>query len=1230
MPLLDKLLPSPARARLRAVATAPRTRKWVIRLGIFLLVFGALGLFVAPPIIHRQLEVQLSRLLSRPVTVGSISFNPYTLRLEADRLHIGEPGGTGDFVDLGKFVVRLSWSSLFRLKPVMGELLLDAPQIHIVRRDPQTFNFSDLVEKFSAPSPTPPKPDAKPLQFYVGNIHVENGLIDFDDRALGQHHVVDRLQIGVPFVANLPSKVDVFIQPQLQARVDGSPLQITGEAKPFSSALTSDIAIKLQLLDLPKLVSYVPAKLPVQLNKGRLSTDLDIQFAKTAQQASVRLSGTVDLRQLALADAAGNPLFSADLLHLAAGSIEPLGGVFQLADIRIEHPVVDLVRNADGTLNLAQLGSKPAQSDTTPSTAPAPSAAAPTKAAPPPNFSLHQFTLDNGEVHLQDLQAGARLGLSQLAVNLSDLSTQAHAPAHYTVHVALDQGGTIGTEGTLNLADHQLAADLSLEQLALNAFQPYLAQVLAARLSQGTAGAKVAAKADWSGPAFGLQLGTSELHLDGLRLEPAHGGTPELTLGHAGVALEALDLAARQARVSSVKLEGLQVNAERAPDGSINLLQQPAPKTAPAKSPDRPAQPRKPATTAPAQAPWHYSVDAIELDKSGASFVDHGTSQPVSLTVSALQAKLQHFGSDTATPLQFELSGKLQQKGALQLQGSGTLEPLKLSLQVDGKQLDVAAVAPYFDAQLNAVIASALLDVKGTADLARDRQQWKVRYAGDVGLGSVRMLDKATSDLFAGWRTLSVTKIKAAYDERGTDVQLGRIALNNFYARILLNANGRLNLSDFMAQENAPTTSLTRSNGPAAPAAPAAPQPTAPSPAGNAPPLHLGFGQILLHVGKIDYSDSFIKPNFSAHLVEIEGDIGAFGTESTQPARVAVLAKLNGNGPVSINGSVNPLVKPPFLDMTATTRDVELSNFTAYSTKYAGYPIVKGKLNVDLHYMLDQNRLNANNHLFIDQLTFGDHVDSPTATNLPVRLAISLLKDSRGEIDVNVPVSGSLDDPQFSAGSLIWHAFLNIIEKAVTSPFSLLAGAFGGSEELGYVAFQPGSAALGDTETKKLDTLAKALSDRPGIKLDLTARVDPALDTPGLKQAAVDRQVKRQKLKDLVGKGQSVDVESVTLAPAEYDKYLRRAYDDASIKKPRNFVGLAKSLPPDQMKQLLLDNVTVGELDLNNLAQQRAGAVQGWFQGKVDASRIFVVAPRMDAAGIADKGPSTRVEFSLK
>jgi hypothetical protein len=1221
---LSQLVPAALLVKLRGIAGARRTRAWGLRLAALLVLFGLFGFLAVPPLIHHRAEQALSQLLNRPVTIGAISFNPYSLSLEADRVRIGEPGGQGEFVDLGEFLVRGSWTSLFRLKPVIREVFLARLQLKIVRSDAQTFNFSDLVERFSEPSA--PQPPGKPVLFSVSNIHMDDGRIDFDDRLLGQQHSVDHIQLSIPFIANLPSKVDIFSQPMLQASVDGSAVLIEGKTKPFNGSFNSDVRVRLEQLDLPRLMSYAPSRLRLQLAQGRLSTDLDIRFAMSGERASVELSGTADLNELELLDAGARPLFKLDALHVAAGSVEPLLDVVHLDELRIDHPVLALSRDRQGTLNLLSLAPPPAAPKPAPPKAPTASAA-------PFDFSLKHLALNDGSISVQDQQTGASLGLSKLALTLNGFSTTATQPGHYSLQTSVDQGGTLSSSGTLVLAQGRLEADANVEQLALAPFQPYLAAVLNAHLGAGTASAKLAVKANWSGPAFGLQVADSTLRLDDLLLDTGNKASPPIALAHAAADIRRFDLAERSAELSAVDIQGLRINAERTGDGSLDLLKllKPARSGASSAAP-HPAHKDK---ADAADKPWTYSIERIELGQSALSFADSTQQKPVAVSLSALQLKLLHLGSDLAKPLQIEGSAAFQKKGSIKFGGTATLAPLQLKLQVDGRLLDAAALEPFFTAQLNASLASALLNLSGEFRLAGgqgvDKSGFRAGYTGNAGAVNVRLLDKATSDLFAGWRSLDLAGIKAGYDPLGTQVQIGRITLDDFYSRILLNGDGRLNFEDLVVKEDTQNKSLTRASQPPAAAPAPAPAPAAAAPAaGAAPALMLGFGQILLHRGKIDYSDNFIKPNFSAHLIGIEGQVGAFGTGTAQPAPVTVQATLNDNGPVIINGSINPLVKPAFLDLTATTRGVDLSNFTSYSLKYAGYPIVKGKLDVDLHYRLDQNKLDANNHIFIDQFTFGDHVDSPSATDLPVRLAISLLKNSRGQIDVDIPVSGSLDDPQFSVGSLIWHAFLNLIEKAVTSPFSLLAGAFGGSEELGYVAFEPGSAALPEAEAKKLETLNKALADRPGVKLDLIGRVDPVLDTPGLKAAAVDRQVKAQKIRDLVGKGESVDIDSVALDPGEYDKYLERAYQAARIAKPRNVVGIARSIPPDQMKQLLLDSTTVSDADLTALAQRRASVVQQWFAGKIDPERIFPVAPKLDAAGISDHGPSTRVEFKLK
>jgi hypothetical protein len=327
---------------------------------------------------------------------------------------------------------------------------------------------------------------------------------------------------------------------------------------------------------------------------------------------------------------------------------------------------------------------------------------------------------------------------------------------------------------------------------------------------------------------------------------------------------------------------------------------------------------------------------------------------------------------------------------------------------------------------------------------------------------------------------------------------IGAIALDDFYARMILNNKGKLNLNDVVANPRAAPKSLTREKQPAA----AEPAPVATAntgqPSSNA---DIAIGKITLQRGHINYSDNFIQPNYTADLTDISGNIGAFGTSSTAPAQVLVDGEVNGSSPIDISGSINPLAPKAFLDIKAKANGVELSGLTPYSATYAGYPIVKGTLTLDLHYLLDQGKLTADNHIVINQLTFGDRIESPHASKLPLKLAIALLKDSRGQIEVNIPVSGSLSDPQFSVTDVILGALKTLIIKAATSPFSLLgslvAGGHGG-EQIPYVEFAPGLATLSPQNREQLDALAAALQQRPALRLDIQGRVDPAVDRDGL------------------------------------------------------------------------------------------------------------------------------------
>src|SRR5512146_3296486 len=231
-----------AAARDRAVAAcrSQRVRKTLLIFAIVLVVYGLLGFLVAPYIIRQQIETRAGAALSRPVKLGAVHLNPYTLRLQLDRLHIADRDGTSPFVDIDEAVINASWSSLFRMAPV-----LQHPRIRVGRSADRRFNFTDLIERYAS---KPSEPNPQPARFSLSNISVHNGDIEFDDDAMKATHHVEQLELGVPFIANLPSDTDMFVQPLLAMRIDGSPMRVEGHTKPFASSRESTASFQLDRL----------------------------------------------------------------------------------------------------------------------------------------------------------------------------------------------------------------------------------------------------------------------------------------------------------------------------------------------------------------------------------------------------------------------------------------------------------------------------------------------------------------------------------------------------------------------------------------------------------------------------------------------------------------------------------------------------------------------------------------------------------------------------------------------------------------------------------------------------------------------------------------------------------------------------------------------------------------------------------------------------------------------
>lgn len=710
--------------------------------------------------------------------------------------------------------------------------------------------------------------------------------------------------------------------------------------------------------------------------------------------------------------------------------------------------------------------------------------------------------------------------------------------------------------------------------------------------------------------SFEMAADQPRLVLDGLHLDLAKLGLrlpgeskPFFTADNFILADARLDLAQRQLEIGSISGKGGQLALRRLSDGSLDLAKLAAPRAnqAPAAEP---------------AAPWRVTLNKLDLDAYAIRFDELRQGQTIVYSGDALSLSAENLSSDPATTAKLNLRATLNGKGRLAV--SGEVQPLagRAKLDIDLADLDIVPFQTYFADRLNLTLRQAALSAKGNLDLALpDKAAPVVNWAGDANLTGLHTQDAAGENDLLKWKSLYFGGIRAS--SAPLAVNLDEIALTDFYARLIIQADGKLNLQQLLR-----------------PAPPSAAGPAAP--ASTTTPTPLKIGKITLQGGLIQFSDRYIKPNYSARLTNIGGRIGALS--GATPADLDLRGKLDGAAPLQISGRIDPLGKELYADIKAAVKGLELIPFSPYSRKYAGYAIEKGKLSVDVTYHIENRKLQAENHLFLDQLTFGERVESPDATTLPVQLAVSLLKNSKGEIDLHLPVGGSLDDPQFNIGDVIGKVLGNLIWKTVSAPFAFLASLFSGdSETLGWLEFDAGRATIPASAEEKLKALAQGLTEKPGINLEIAGRADPATDREGLKHARLERKLKTRKNADLAKQGNApASLDAVTIAADEYPALLKQVYLQEDFPKPRNFLGQPKDLPIAEMEKLLLANTSANDDDLRNLANRRARAARDWLmeKGGIPAERMFQLAPKLAREDGEekknDKVKESRVDFSLR
>ena len=1196
----------------------PRWKKIVIGLIIFFAAFTLFGFFAFPPILKSILTKQLSQALHREVTIQQIKINPYALSAAVRGLSVKDRGSSETFVSCEEIFLNLQSLSALRLALILKEIRLTKPFIKVTQHPDMSYNFSDLVEKKEEQPPK--KEKSKPLKFSLNNIRIESGSIDFIDEPHKTKHTVRELNIGIPFLSNIPAYIQTYVQPAFSAKINDTPYSIQGQTKPFHNSLETSFDINIQDLNIPYYMAYIPTKMNMKIQSAYLDTQAKISFLQSKdKKPSVTVTGNISFKKIVVEDGQNKPLLKLPLFDISIAPSEPLVKIIHLSKVSIQSPELEIRRDAQGKLNVNSLFPE------TKEAAPAPQKEEPSA---PLSMDIDEVELTGGKISFSDLSGSKpfKTVLNPIELKVDHFSNSKDKKTAYVLSVRSEAKETIKVEGGFSMDPLGAEGTLEIKSVPLKKYGPYYQDNILFNIEDGRLELSTRYKYLKGEKEPEVSLSGLSLLLSALRLKRPEENAEFLKIPNLSIKETELDLIKKEIKVGLFSTQKGDVLVKRLKNGEIDALKltPPPPASSEPREEIKSREGIKPSEKPKEQEkPWLVLLKQLSVDNYKIIMEDQTPSDPVTLTTQNLKLRGEAISTAKNSKGKLNLSLLLNEKGMVSITGTMGIDPLTADLKVELKGIEIGPLQSYFKDKVNITVTEGALSTTGTLSLdGTDKKEFKTTYKGEASLTNLSSLDKGNGEDFLKWESLSFSDLNAGVTPLSIDIK--GISLTNFYARVIINSEGKVNLQEIMKTEEPKTTT---------PPPPPQQEKGEVASKEKAPSKNIKIGEITLQGGRINLSDKSVKPEFSTSLSELGGRISGLSNEENTTADVELRAKLNDYAPLEITGKINPLREDLYVDLKARIKDLDLSPATPYSGKFVGYTIEKGKLSFDLKYLIVKRKLESQNQIFFDQFTLGDKVDSPQATKLPVKLAVALLKDRKGEIKLDLPVTGSLDDPKFSVWGVILKILLNLISKAATSPFSLLGAVVGGGEELSFVEFDYGRSTLADPNVKKLETITKALQDRPSLKMDIEGHVDMEKDREGLKQYLFNRKLKSQKLNEMAKKGQpAIPVDDVKIEPAEHGKYLKMAYKEEKFPKPKNVIGMVKDIPNSEMEKLMLTHIEVKESDLRTLASQRSMKVKDAIlkSKQVEPERVFILEPKSLAPQKKEKIKDSRVDFKLK
>ncbi|AKR42822.1 DUF748 domain-containing protein [Methylophilus sp. TWE2] len=1146
--------------------------------------------------------------LASQARVEKVTFDPFTLTATIEKLSLTEKDGA-PLAAFDKLVVDLEASGLFSWAWKLKHIALKAPRVNVHISKQGKLNWADLIAKLNE-DPSPPNQDLP--RVIIENITISRGDIEYLDAHHGEplQASLKPLDFTLEGFSTLPKdRGDYLIAAKLPYQ--GGTLKWKGN---FGvNPLASQGTLAIEALQIAKIMQWVnPGTLPFQAQAGTFSSEFNYDFSMPNQQpklllADIRLhlkalEGTLkpdDKLALKQLEVTAKRLALNQKKQLA---IDTENIRIQLDEFKLQKPQGD-VSMASGNLELPKLAFK--QDKET-------------------QLNFDKLDLNLRQLQIQHAQK-TLLQLPELAISHASLNL-AERQANIA-NIALNNGQLSATQnsvGTLdwqqvfaepaakapansqspvakaedkdNIPFHFAIGDISLAHWQLSYTDQQFASPLQATV--GDLNLNLAID-NQSGLALkNMQLDASQFNLQSDKKPVAQLG--KLTAVHGQLALDL-----QKIEVGSIQLSGLKTAVIRQANQQLNwqsILTYASHGETTSVARSSPSQ-----TTAPASKPWGFALKRLALQQADVHIEDQSTPTPVVLDLVDGKIELSDLSQNLTRWQPIKAGFKFKQGGQFNLQGKLAAAPFKTDMQCSLTDLSLKPFAPYLQQVALLRLENGAASVQGKL---QQTNNGATRFDGGFSINQLSIIEEDSKQPFLRWEKLQGDGL--ALSLAPNKLQISTLSLSKPQTKFIIYPDRSLNITKLMRSPAPVASSTTNKNTTATPSA-AGKHPAVANTANDAQEgsFPVGIDSVRIHNAELEFADLSLPQPFGTNIHSLGGVINGISSNPTSTAQVEMDGKVDDYGAARIRGSLQPFKTTEFTDIKLAFTNLEMNRLTPYSGKFAGRKIESGKLSVDLEYKIKQRKLAGENKFVINKLILGERVDSKDAANLPLDLAIAILEDSDGVIDLDLPVSGSLDDPKFSLGGIMWKAFTNVLTKIVTAPFSALGKLFGGGEKLEAITFDPGSSTVSPPELEKLHSVSNALGKRQQLKLGIVPGYDVAADTRAIQETTLRKQVAEEVGVKLEA-GQAPG--PIDLNNSKVQSAIKTLHDRLTNK------GLLKRLASklektpagfyEQVQETLTTSIQVSEADLQTLAHDRATAIQkALIESGVSQERVAITNP---------------------